>query len=99
MSQLVMQNPTLLLPGFHLSMLRKKSRSMQQILVQKLTAIKRKSLSQLGETGTGHGYQKVASFKRDKSENRGQIKIFTLIVRNRIEEYCLSVISLIYVSS
>ncbi len=43
-----MQNTTPLFPGFHLPTLRRTPRSAQQILVQKLAAIKRKSLSQLG---------------------------------------------------
>lgn len=44
-----MQNTTLLFPGFHLPTLRRKPRSAQQILAQKLSLIKQKSLNQLGE--------------------------------------------------
>jgi len=44
-----MQNTTPMFPGFHLPTLRRKPRSAQQILVQKLAAIKHKSLSQLGD--------------------------------------------------
>lgn len=43
-----MQNTTLMFPGFHLPTLRRTPRSAQQILMQKLAAIKLKSLPQLG---------------------------------------------------
>ena len=43
-----MQNTTPMFPGFHLPTLRRKPRSAQQVLVQKLAAIRHKSLSQLG---------------------------------------------------
>ena len=44
-----MKNTTLLFPGFHLQTLRKKPRSAQQVLAQKLAQIKNKSLTQLSE--------------------------------------------------
>lgn len=44
-----MKNMTLYLPGFHLSTLRRRPRSAQQILVQKLADLKQKTFSQLGE--------------------------------------------------
>ena len=43
-----MQNTTPLFPGFHLPTLRRKPRSAQQIMTEKLMQLKRKSLSQLG---------------------------------------------------
>ncbi len=44
-----MKNTTLFLPGFHLHTLRKKPRSAQQLLADKLSIIKQKSLSQLAD--------------------------------------------------
>lgn len=44
-----MLNQTLLFPGFHLQTLRRKPRSAQQILIEKLNQLKQKSFSQLGE--------------------------------------------------
>ena len=44
-----MQNPTPLFPGFHLQTLRRKPRSEQQILADKINQLKQKSFSQLGE--------------------------------------------------
>ena len=44
-----MLKTTLFLPGFHLQTLRKKPRSAQQILADQRSALKQKSLSQLGE--------------------------------------------------
>lgn len=44
-----MQNPTPLFPGFQLSTLRRKPRSEQQIMADKVEALKQKSLSQLGK--------------------------------------------------
>lgn len=43
-----MQNPTPLFPGFHLPTLRRKPRSAQQIMTERLKQLKHKSLSQLG---------------------------------------------------
>jgi len=40
---------TLYLPGFHLATLRRKPRSAQQIMAQKLADLKQKTFSQLGE--------------------------------------------------
>ncbi|NOQ46061.1 MAG: IS4 family transposase [Desulfobulbaceae bacterium] len=44
-----MKNMTLYLPGFHLTTLRRKPRSAQQIMAEKLTDLKQKTFSQLGE--------------------------------------------------
>jgi len=44
-----MNNKTLYLPGFHLATLRRKPRSAQQILAEKLAELKQKSFTQLGE--------------------------------------------------
>ncbi|WXG52570.1 MAG: hypothetical protein RNU03_17705 [Candidatus Sedimenticola sp. (ex Thyasira tokunagai)] len=44
-----MKNKTLLLPGFHLSTLRRKPRSPSQILADERARIRRHSLSQLGD--------------------------------------------------
>jgi len=44
-----MQNQTPLFPNFHLQTLRRKPRSAQQILADKVAQLKQKSLSQLGE--------------------------------------------------
>jgi len=44
-----MKNMTLYLPGFHLSTLRRKPRSAQQIMAKKLAELKEKTFSQLGE--------------------------------------------------
>lgn len=44
-----MKNTTPLFPGFHLSTLRRKPRPSHQIIADKLAAVKRKSLVQLGE--------------------------------------------------
>ena len=49
MTLLSMQNPTPLFPGFHLQTLRRKPRSEQQILTDKIKQLKQKSFSQLGE--------------------------------------------------
>ncbi len=40
---------TLYLPGFHLSTLRRKPRSAQQIMAKKMAELKQKTFSQLGE--------------------------------------------------
>jgi Transposase DDE domain len=44
-----MQNPTPLFPNFHLPTLRRKPRSAQQLLADKMEQIRQKSFSQLGE--------------------------------------------------
>ncbi len=44
-----MKNMTLYLPGFHLSTLRRKPRSAQQIMAKKMAELKQKTFSQLGE--------------------------------------------------
>ncbi|MDX8411378.1 MAG: hypothetical protein R8K46_05855 [Mariprofundaceae bacterium] len=44
-----MKNKTLYLPGFYLPPLRRKPRSAQQILTEKIRQLKQKSFSQLGE--------------------------------------------------
>lgn len=44
-----MKNTTLLLPGFHLSTLRRKPRSAKQKLIDEVQKLKERSLSQLGE--------------------------------------------------
>ncbi len=44
-----MKNKTLYLPGFHLSTLRRKPRSANQVLAEKLEQLKKKSFSRLGE--------------------------------------------------
>ena len=44
-----MKNPTLLFPGFHLPTLRKKPRSEQQLLMDKMERIKQKTFGQLNE--------------------------------------------------
>lgn len=44
-----MKNPTFYLPGFHLETLRRKPRSAQQLLAEKLAFIKKKTFNQLGE--------------------------------------------------
>ena len=44
-----MNNKTLYLPGFHLATLRRKPRSAQKILAEKLAELKQKSFTQLGE--------------------------------------------------
>ena len=44
-----MKNMTLYLPGFHLSTLRRRPRSAQQILAHKLADLKKKTFSQLSE--------------------------------------------------
>ena len=49
MALLSMQNPTPLFPGFHLQTLRRKPRSDQQKLVDKIQQLKLKSFSQLSE--------------------------------------------------
>ncbi|MFK5950186.1 MAG: transposase domain-containing protein [Methylococcales bacterium] len=49
MTLLSMQNTTPLFPGFHLQTLRKKPRSAQQILTDKVHQLKQKSFSQLSE--------------------------------------------------
>ena len=49
MTLLSMQNTTPLFPGFHLQTLRKKPRSAQQILADKVHQLKQKSFSQLSE--------------------------------------------------
>lgn len=44
-----MQNPTPMFPGFHLQTLRRKPRSGQQIMAEKLEQLKQKTFRQLGE--------------------------------------------------
>ncbi len=44
-----MQNPTPLFPNFHLPTLRRKPRSAQQLLADKMEQVRKKSFSQLGE--------------------------------------------------
>ena len=44
-----MQNPTPLFPNFHLPTLRRKPRSAQQLLAEKMEQVRQKSFSQLGE--------------------------------------------------
>jgi hypothetical protein len=44
-----MQNPTPMFPGFHLQTLRRKPRSAQQMMTEKLEQLKQKSFSQLSE--------------------------------------------------
>ena len=47
-----MKNPNLYLPGFHLATLRRKPRSASQKLADKLSKIRRKSISQLAKCFT-----------------------------------------------
>jgi len=44
-----MQNPTPLFPNFHLPTLRRKPRSAQQLMAEKMEQVRQKSFSQLGE--------------------------------------------------
>ncbi len=44
-----MKNTTLYLPGFHLATLRRKPRSAQRIMADKIAELKQKTFSQLGE--------------------------------------------------
>ena len=44
-----MKNPTPMFPGFHLKTLRRKPRSAQQLMAEKIDQLKQKSISQLGQ--------------------------------------------------
>jgi len=44
-----MRNPTPMFPGFHLQCLRRKPRSAQQKLADKIALLKQKSFKQIGE--------------------------------------------------